>query len=247
MNAAAPSHAFLAKLTCHTDLSEAERSAVMDLISRPISVPAGAVVAAVGDPLDVATLTLQGLVARTKVLADGRRQILAILLPGDLVDGHASPMPRRDDGLEALETSTVAIIPQSRIAALVKAFPRLQDALIKETLLETAIAREWVLNVGRRTALEGCAHLLCELTQRMDAVGLKLDERYPFKWRQQQLADCLGLSSIHMNRVLQALRKRGCIKLDREGLEILDRPQLCKIGGFDGAYLAALASPAARP
>lgn len=235
-----PVDRFTAKIRRHTPLSAEEQEALVKLVSRPVFYPSGATIADVGDLLDIATIPLEGLIGRSKSLGDGRRQILAVLLPGDFVDAQASVMRHRTDSLEALDDSKVAIIPQSRIEAVAAAFPRLREAFLREAFLETAITREWVLNIGRRTAVEGLAHLLCELTVRMDAVGLCRDGRYPFRWRQQQLADALGLSAIHLNRVIQELRRSGCIRLDRETLEILDRDRLCAVAGFDGTYLEIL-------
>lgn len=239
------SEIFAAKMSLHVELSAAEKAALLAMVTRPQTSKAGSPVAAVGDPLDTATVVLDGLLARTKQLPDGRRQILAILIPGDLVDVHASVLRQRDDQLEAISTATVAVIPQSRIAGVAAEFPRLHEAFLREAFIEAAIAREWVLNIGRRTALEGMAHLLCELIHRWDAVGLSDGGKYPFPLKQQHLADCLGLSTIHVNRVVQQLRSSGLIELERRSLSVLKRQDLQRLADFTPGYLHVTGAKAA--
>lgn len=232
--AAAP---FLAKIGLHTELTPAEAAALAGVVTRPVAWPAGAVLAVAGDPLDTATVVLDGVAARAKHLPDGRRQILSLLLPGDIVDAHASVLRRRDDALEAVSAVTAAIVPQSRIHAVGAEHPRLHEAFLREAMIEASVAREWVLSLGRRTAPEALAHLICELCVRFDGVGLARDGRYPFPLKQQHLADCLGLSLIHLNRVVQQLRAGGLIRVERRTLTVPDPAALRALAHFRPDYL----------
>lgn len=234
----APLHsAFGAKIAAHTPLSEAERAALGSLLTRIQSIETGGQIAAAGEPLDVATIVVEGVVARSKLLPDGRRQILSFLLPGDFVDAFASVLKRRDDNLEAISAARVAVVPQTRVAEVAARFPRLYEAFLREAFIEGSIAREWVLNVGQRTADESLAHLICEFATRMEAVGLARDGLVAFPFKQQQLADALGLSTIHLNRVLRSLRASGFIRLEARSLTVLDSATLCRMSHFNPDYL----------
>jgi CRP-like cAMP-binding protein len=234
-----------AKLRAHTHISPSELTALDDLVQRPLTVKAGETIAAMGDPLDQAAFVLDGVACRHKTLPDGRKQILSFLLPGDMVDMHASLLRVRDDNLEAVSPCQVVLTPQSRVSALATAHPNLGAAFLREAMIEGAIAREWVLNLGRRTALEGLAHLLCELKVRMDAVGWGGPDVYPLHIKQQQLADALGLSPIHMNRSVKRLTQTGFAHFGRRQLIVSDFAALARLAHFDPSYLHLLESVAA--
>ncbi|CAN5487426.1 hypothetical protein BH10PSE3_BH10PSE3_04060 [soil metagenome] len=108
---------------------------------------------------------------------------------------------------------------------------------MREALIEGAIGREWVINVGRRSTLEALAHLICELKLRMDAVGIGADETYPFALTQQDLADALGVTAIHLNRILKQLRASGAIDLKAKTLEVRDWSRLVALAHFSPGYL----------
>jgi CRP-like cAMP-binding protein len=233
----APADVVVAKLAAHSRLEPVEEAALVGMIARTHRWQAGEMIAMPGDPLDTATVVLDGMVGRTKDLPDGRRQILSLLLPGDIVDAQASVLRQRDDALEAISTVDAAIVPQSRVAAVAAEFPRLREAFLREALIEASVAREWVLNLGRRTAQEALAHLICELCLRLDAVGQGHGGRYRFPLKQQQLADCLGLSTIHLNRVMTQLRGAALFTLERRCLTLGDRAALHRLAKFSPDYL----------
>jgi len=226
-----------AKLSAHSPLTGEDQAALSALLTRPQRLRAGENLAEKGDHLDVATLVVDGMLARTKLLRDGRRQILSLLLPGDLIDAYASLLRKRDDNLEALCATTVVVVPQSRLLTLDAQHPRLREAFLREAFIEGAVVREWVLNIGRRNAREALAHLLCELHQRYRIVNLEPETRFPLPLKQQDLADALGLSAIHLNRVLRELRAEGLIVVSGKALEILDLARLRTTAHFDGEYL----------
>ena len=233
------------KIELHTPLGDRERDALKDLLIRTQAVRAGATVAAAGEPLDLATIVLSGMLCRSKMLRDGRRQILSLLLPGDAVDAHAAVLRKRDDSLEAVCDSEIAVVPQSRIETLGTDHAQLRHAFLREALIEAAVAREWVLNVGQRNANEALAHLICELHVRMDGVGLAPEGRFSFPLKQQHLADALGLSTIHLNRVLGQLRATGHITVEGRRLTVQDPPRLRALAHFSADYLHMARSLAA--
>src|SRR5215217_3683608 len=115
--------------------------------------------------------------------------------------------------------------------------PRIAKALWRETLIDAAIFREWTVNVGRREAYSRIAHILCELTVRLQAVGLTQDHTCKIPITQSEFADATGLSNVHVNRVLQELRADGLILLKGDTLQVLDWDQLKQAGDFDATYL----------
>jgi CRP-like cAMP-binding protein len=225
------------KLSSHTEISTTDIALLLGLIHAPTTFKSGAMIAASGDRLDHATLMIEGLACRSKILADGRRQILSLLLPGDVIDAHASLLGERDDNIEALTTCRIGRASQSQLTVIGLAQPRLAEALLREALIEGAIWREWVINVGRRSTLEALAHLICELKLRMDTVGIGADGTYPFALTQQDLADALGVTAIHLNRMLKQLRATGTIDLKAKSLEIRDWPRLLAFAHFNPGYL----------
>ncbi len=128
-------------------------------------------------------------------------------------------------------------MPHEKLEEITVRFPHLTRLLWFSTNLDAAIHREWMLSAGRRTALGRVAHLFCELLLRLQISGLVEDDSYDFPLTQVQLADCLGLTSVHVNRTLQQLRKDGLIELRDRKLRILDRAGLKRVAEFDPCYL----------
>ena len=182
-------------------------------------------------------LILDGWAARYKIVPDGARQITAFLIPGDFCDAHVTILRQMDHGITALTPATVAYIPQAAFEALPLGRPELARALWWATLVDEAVLRSWIVNLGRRDAHEGVAHLLCELEVRLRHVGLVQDDRFDLPLTQETLADALGLTAVHTNRVLQRLRSEGLIVLEAGALTILDPAGLRRAAGFDPNYL----------
>jgi CRP-like cAMP-binding protein len=182
-------------------------------------------------------LLLDGWVSRYIVLEDGRRQILAIQVAGDFVDLHGFPLNRMDHSIGTLTGCKVAIVPYEALREITEGYPRLTRLLWVSTLIDAAITRQWLLGVGRKTAHERMAHLFCELHTRLSSIGLAEDHSFPVPVTQAEFGDCLGLSTVHTNRVLQDLRAKGLVSWRRETVVIEDWAGLCGIAHFDPAYL----------
>jgi CRP-like cAMP-binding protein len=201
------------------------------------SVPAHRPVMRAWEPVHESTLLLDGWTARAKDLEGGERQITEINLPGDFVDLHSFTLKMLDHDVIALTNCELVTVPHERLQEITVKFPHLTRLLWFSTNLDASIHREWMLSAGRRTALGRVAHLFCELLVRLQLTGLASDDSYDFPLTQVQLADCLGLTSVHVNRTLQDLRKRGIIELRDKRLRILDLPALKQAGEFDPCYL----------
>lgn len=182
-------------------------------------------------------VVLQGYAARYKLLPDGRRQIVGILLPGDMCDLRIFLVKKMDHSICALTAVKAALIEPAAVMNLLERYPRLARALLWTTVVEDSITREWVINVGCRTAYERVAHLLCEIFWRMEIVGLVRDNACAFPLTQIELADTLALSSVHVNRTLMEMRRANLLRISSGQLELLDRRALETVSGFDPVYL----------
>jgi CRP-like cAMP-binding protein len=182
-------------------------------------------------------LLVSGFACRARVLPDGRRQILSYLIPGDLCDTRQLLMPAATHTVSTLTAANVVPFAREELLKLIERHPRIGQALCWVALVEEAIAREWLVNVGQRTALERLAHLLCEIFARMDAVGLSDGGRCELPLTQVELADSVALSTVHVNRTLQELRRQGLVSLSAGMLEIHDFDALQALAGFNAAYL----------
>lgn len=189
-----------------------------------------------GDRPENVHLILSGIACRYKMLNDGSRQIMALLLPGDLCDLNVAILSAMDHGIATLSPCTVAYLPQATILDLIK-YPRIARALSWATLVDTAILREWLVNLGRRDTNHRLAHLICELRVRLQMAGVGDPNGYQFPIIQRDLADVLGVTSVHINRTLQFLREEGLIKLQRRWIEIPDVERLEAFCDFNSGYL----------
>lgn len=210
---------------------------MMRAIVRERSVPHRHELLRHGEVPQVAHVLLGGHTCRYQLLRNGLRQITAILVPGDLCDVEAVLRGRADYGVAALTPCTVGEIPVGTLQDPDETGPDITRALWQRVLRDEAIAREWLVNIGRRPALERVAHLFCELRDRLAAVGLTNGDSYDMRLTQAELADALGLTGVHINRTVRALRTSGLIRTDGTRLTILDRPGLEALAGFDPAYL----------
>ena len=183
-------------------------------------------------------LVTWGWAARVSTLEDGSAQITDFVLPGELCD-----LSRLDDGSSqtafAITKSTVVLLNKTALLRAIETHPKLGLAFLRLALSEQAILREWLVCLGRREKREHLAHLLCELQERLRRAGMVADHEFDLPLTQEQLADAMGMTAVHTNRVLQSLRNEGIISLGRQHLRIHHPDLLEDIGEFDGSYLAA--------
>jgi CRP-like cAMP-binding protein len=227
----------LDKLEQRGPLDSGDRDAVLALPHRVIKFRPQEYVVREGDQPQNTCLILDGFAFRHKVAGNGGRQIFSIHMKGDLADLQNSLLGTADHNLQALTHVEVALIPVEAIRAIAFARPSVGRAMWNETLIEASIFREWILNVGRRDARTRAAHMLCEFALRLELAGLSERDNYELPMTQEQLADALGLTSVHVNRTLMGLREDGLIVRTQRSVQIDDWHELAKVGDFDSAYL----------
>lgn len=226
----------VAKLETRAELTEQDRGDLNTLYSDAREIGPRRNIIREGDRPENVHLMVEGWAARYKLLPDGARQITAFLLPGDFCDLHVTILGEMDHGISTLTRSRVAFIPRTRIEALTER-PSLVKAFWWSTLVDEAVLRSWIVNVGRRDAYQAIGHLICELYVRMRNVGLVDDHRFDLPLTQEELGDALGLTAVHVNRVLQRLRSEDLISLRHGLLTIHDYRRLEEASGFNPNYL----------
>lgn len=190
-----------------------------------------------GERALICPVILSGFAYRQKTSADGGRQIVALKIPGDPLDFQSLYLERADHDLQALTRVELAIFSLKDLEQLVTPRPALARAVLIDILIEASIGREWLLNIGRRNALSRLAHLLCELQCRVEQIAGKRIEAFEVPLTQEQLADLLGLTPVHINRTIKNLEKRGAVQRVNRKLQIGDVEALKKIAEFSDIYL----------
>jgi CRP-like cAMP-binding protein len=181
---------------------------------------------------------LEGFACRYNMLPGGKRQISSFHIPGDIPDLLSLHLEVMDHSLGTVVPSKVAFIPHDTVRAFIRAHPRIGEVFWRDALIDAAIFREWVANVGRREAYQRLAHVLCEVYVRLRAVGLVKGTIYVLPLTQAELGDATGLSTVHVNRTLQALRGDGLISTPKNNHVVIDDWEgLQKAGEFDPTYL----------
>jgi CRP-like cAMP-binding protein len=219
-------------------LSDTDRAALLALPYTRRTFGKDAYVVREGEQTTECSVLLQGMAFRQKLLRNGARQIISFHIPTEFVDLQNGLLGTADHSVQSLNRSVFAAIPRSALMELADARPAIRAAMWIDTLIDSSIFREWVVNVGRRDSRARIAHLLCELIVRLKSIGAENDkEMYDFPVTQEQLADATGLTSVHTNRTLQSLRREGLIQLTARSLTVLDWEGLREIGDFDELYL----------
>jgi CRP-like cAMP-binding protein len=190
-----------------------------------------------GQRLTTSTLLLEGLMCRYKDLSDGQRQISELHVAGDFVDLHSFTLKRLDHNIMALTGCKIAVIPHERLRALSEQHPHLTRLYWFTTNMDAAVHREWELSLGRRSAIGRIAHLLCEMHARLGLVELTSGLEFRLPLTQVDLAECVGLTPVHVNRTLKLLREQGVADVQRGRVRILDLARLQAIAEFNPAYL----------
>jgi CRP-like cAMP-binding protein len=226
------------KLEKHDKLSEAEKRALENAIARIRVVEADEDLVREGDRPGESSLLLDGYAARYKIVSNGRRQISAIHVAGDFIDLHSFLLKTMDHGVLALTNCRIANVPHATLEKITEEFPHLTRLLWLSTLIDGAIHREWLTTMGRLSATAHMAHLICELYLRLKVIGRAEGDTIQLPSTQAELGDTLGLSTVHVNRVLQELRKEGLIRFQGDALTILDWERLKTVGEFTPTYLS---------
>ena len=225
------------KLERYVRLSEADHMWLADPLTTGRQIAARTDIIHEGDDPRAVNVVLEGWACRYRQLLDGRRQIVAFLLPGDPCDPHAFLLDAMDHTIGAITPVLLGQISGTALQAMTVRSTQLDMAFHREALATAAIQREWTVSLGCRTGIERLAHLFCELHARLAAVGLADGNTCPMPITQGDLADAMGQTSVHINRTLQEMRGLGLITLRSRRLTIHDPAALAQLGLFDPAYL----------
>lgn len=226
------------KLAYRSPLDAADRAAILALPFTTKALERGQFIVRERERAVHSCVMLSGFSVRTKLVATGDRQIVAIHMKGELVDLQNSLLKVADHSVQMLTGGKIAMIPREDILRLTHDRPGVAHAMWVDTLVDGSIFREWITNVGRRDARTRVAHLLCEFSVRLRVAGLGEDSHYELPMTQEQLADATGLTSVHINRTLKALETEGLI--DRPNPRVIrigDWRSLAEAGDFDLNYL----------
>ena len=218
-------------------LAENERAALLNLPLQVTTLRADQDIVREGDRPTRSCALLEGFACTFKVTREGKRQITAVHIPGDIPDLQSLHLEVLDSSLGTLTPCRVGFIQHEALHELCERQPRIARALWRETLIDASIFREWTVNNGRREAYARIAHILCELMVRLESVGLAKNHSCEIPITQNEFADATGLSNVHVNRVLQELRADDLITLKGSTLKVLDWDQIRQAGQFDPTYL----------
>lgn len=225
------------KLASIHPLTEDEMRAVLDMPVHLREVAAGQDIVRQGDRPSQCCVLLEGFGFRYKVVGDGSRQIMSFHIPGEMPDLMSLHLTTMDHSLGALSRATIGFISHQDVRRLIRHHPHIGDALWRDTLVDAAVLREWMVGMGRLDARSRIAHLFCELLVRMEAVGLAQGKRTHLPMTQGVIADAVGMSTVHVNRIVQELRADGLIALQNGILTVIDWNGLQRVADFDPTYL----------
>jgi CRP-like cAMP-binding protein len=226
------------KLAYRAELNAEDRAAILALPFTLKTMERGQYIVRERELATQSCVMLSGYSIRSKVVATGDRQIVAIHMKGECVDLQNSLLKVADHSVQMLTPGKVALIPRDEIIRLTLERPRVGHAMWVDTLVDGSIFREWIANVGRRDARTRVAHLLCEFAVRLKSAGLGDETGYELPMNQEQLADATGLTSVHINRTLKALDRDGLIdRANPRAIRIGDWRKLADVGDFDSNYL----------
>jgi CRP-like cAMP-binding protein len=233
-----PLMAMVRKFASRVELAEADRDAILRLphATRIYETPAY-IVREGATSMRHCTFISSGFAFRQKLTAEGGRQIVSIHIPGDFLDLQHLFLNHADHNVQALTRLQTVEIDRHALQEVVLRHPAIGRAMWVDALIDASIYREWVLNVGQRNARQRIAHLLCEFALRMDAAGLQEKGGYHLPMTQEQIGDAVGLTNVHVSRMLKALVDEGIISRDRRSVKIEDWERLRAIGDFSALYL----------
>src|SRR3954449_507073 len=247
MDTGRPYSRLLSRVERLNTLSPADSQRIAELPLKVVNYSADREIVSYGYSTSRCTLVLDGFLYSHKPVAGSRRQITSFFIPGDVVDLPTLYLPKIDHSISTLGPAVLAFLPHTALKEVLDVSPALAQAFWRETLMQAAIFQEWVVNLGRRDALARLAHILCELTVRLQAMGLARDLSFAIPWTQTDAADACGISSVHANRVIQELRHLGLLEWDSKRVKIHDWDALVKLGDFNDDCLQSHAGTTKHP
>ena len=232
-----PLEQLVANLELRSPLSNSDREAILALPYTLKSLAPGSYAVREGEPPSGCGVLVSGFAYRQKLTGDGGRQILSIHIPGEALDFQNIFLNVADHSVQMLTRGHLAVVPRADIQAIARHSASIGHAILVSTLVESSIFREWILNVGRRDAKSRLAHVLCELAVRLDTHGLTDHMGYHLPMTQAELADALGLTPVHLNRVIRSLESDGLINRSKREISFPDWERMRDIADFNDRYL----------
>ena len=228
---------FVDRLLMRSEVTDSEVEALLTLPGRSIAVRPNQDFVRRGEVTDHACLIVDGLAARIEELSDGLRQITALHIPGDMADLHSVVVPHTSWALQALAPSTVVQIPHAALRDVAEKHPAIARAFWRDCVVDASIIAQWTVSLGRRPAVSRIAHLLCELACRYDRSTKPMVDSFHLAMGQAHIAEALGLTPIHVNRMFRELRETKLISVTNGKARIVDWEGLVALAEFDSAYL----------
>lgn len=227
----------IAKLAAIGRLHPQQAEAIRNLPVQVARINRGHDVVMDGNIMTHSCVVLSGMLHRHKTMKDGNRQILSFHPPGDIPDLQSLHLRKVDYTLSATTQSVIGLIEHKAIRAMLRDQPALTDLLWRDTLIDAAQFLTWMMLIGQASAEARMAHIFCELYTRLKVVNGVSGNTFPFPATQTDLADALGMSIVHANRTLQALRAEAMLSFANGQAEILDWARLASLAQFDSSYL----------
>jgi CRP-like cAMP-binding protein len=232
------SNAFVSRLMQLVPLTQDEIDVLLELQASPRVVQRHRDIITEGRSYGSIFIVIEGNAIRYRILHDGRRQIVNIVLPGDVVGALGYFMESSLYSTKALTEVAVAAVPFVRLNALQETHPRLVTKIFWWLSCESTIYAEHLVDLGRRSALERVAHFLLELLTRLQSIGLADEQSFKIPLTQELLADALGLSIPHVNRVLRRLREDQLVVVEDQRVTVKDMDALAELADFEPSYLS---------
>lgn len=218
-------------------LSDAEAAFLRALEENPQNHEAGEVIAEQGSRSSQLFVVSSGWC--TSEIADnaGHCQIVDVHLPGDIIGTREVAFARRLSSLRAVTPVTVCPFPRTRLNHLFQHAPRLSSVFVMIAMRREAILSERIFDLGRRDATSRVCHFLLEIQQRLEDTCTLASDLIEMPLTQQQLADALGLTSVHISRVIRRLRETGVVDVGRSRARVLDHKRLMRLARLNEEYL----------
>lgn len=201
------------------------------------TLPARATLITEGDLVSASTYLVEGFMCRYLDDRKGERQLIAVHVPGDFVDLHGYPLKRLDHDIATITSCRIAQVPHARLDEIMAERPGMAKLLWFSTLLDAAMHREWIFRLGRLDAVARLGHFFCEIEAKLRAVGMSDGKTFSLPMTQTDLAETCGITSVHVNRMLRALRERGLMHMQAGVVTMFDRLALYRLSEFNPGYL----------
>jgi len=229
---------FVDRLLVRSVLTEDEQLALLGLRTREAVMPAGKDLRRYGEQSDYAAVVSAGVVGRYHQARDGRRNFVAVHLPGDMADLCTTVLKDVSFGLEALTDVTVELVSKADLLALSHRYQGISEAFWRDCVSDTLLIAQHVVRVAGLSARQKIAHLFCEMAYRLSVSNQQPRLQFDFGLTQSQLGDFLGLTAVHVNRMIREIRDIGLAVVDRKSVLINDWSGLKRQGDFDPKYLS---------